>query len=157
MPILTKEVEVNVNASTVGHYESLGYKIPMRKASPSTRKRTGQDYVYDIGNTFMVKVDDLTPLSNVVVDYLCDYCLEEIMPITYANLTIGTQDINKMACRKCFPQKVKEVSLLRYGVDNYARTSEFHDKYKETMLSKYGVEHNSQLPDYREKFHKTVL
>lgn len=157
MPILTKEVEMKVHASTAKYYESLGYEVPMRKASKSTQKRTGKEYVYDIGKTFMVKVDDLPLSSNIVIDYLCDYCLEEIMPTVYANLTKGTKDVNKMACRKCFPQKIKEVSLLRYGVDNYAKTQEFHEKYKNVMISKYGVEHNSHLPDYREKFHNTCL
>ena len=157
MPILTKEVEVKVNANTVKYYKSLGYEIPMKKASKTTRKTTGKDYVYDIGKVFMVKVEDLPLSSNVVIDYLCDYCLEEVMSMRYADLTNGIKDINKMACKKCYPQKVKEVSLLKYGVDNYAKTQEFHEKYKNTMLSKYGVEHNSHLPDYRKKFHNTCL
>lgn len=157
MPIITKEVEIKVHASTAKYYESLGYKIPMKKASESTRKRHKKDYVYDIGKTFLVKVDDLHPLSNVMVDYLCDYCLEEVVSTPYAHVTNGTKDIDKLACKKCSPQKVKEVSLLRYGVDNYAKTQEFHKKYKNTMLTKYGVEHNSHMPDYREKFHNTCV
>lgn len=157
MPILTKEVKVSVHPTTVKHYESLGYKIPMRKASKTTRKRTGNDYVYDVGKTFMVKVEDLYSSSNVKIDYLCDYCLKEIMSIRYVDLTNGTKDVSKMACKKCYPQKVKEICHLRYGVDNYAKTQEFHEKYKDAMISKYGVEHNSHLPDYREKFHNTCL
>ena len=157
MPILTKEVEVKVNSRTAKYYESLGYEIPMKRASESTRKRRKKEYVYDIGKTFMVKVDDLPSSSNIIVDYLCDYCLEEVMHTVYANLTIGTQEVNKMACKKCYPQKVKEVCLLRYGVDNYAKTEEFHKKYTDAMFTKYGVEHNSQLPDYREKFHNTCV
>ena len=157
MPILTKEVEVRVSASTVKYYEALGYEIPMKKASASTRKRTGKEYVYDVGKTLMVKVEDLTPSSNVMIDYLCDYCFEEVISTPYAHLTQGTKDVNKMACKKCYPQKIKEVCLSRYGVDNYAKTPEFHEKYRNAMLSQYGVEHNSQLPDYREKFHKTCV
>lgn len=157
MPILTKEVEMKVHASTAKYYESLGYEIPMKKASETTRKRHKKDYVYDIGKIFMVKVEDLPPLSNMMVDYLCDYCLEEVVSTPYSHLTNGKKDVDKIACKKCYPQKVKEVSLLRYGVDNYAKTQEFHEKYRNTMLSKYGVEHNSHLPDYREKFHSTCL
>ena len=157
MPILTKEVEIKVNARTAEYYESLGYKIPMKKANESTRQRWKKDYVYDTSKTFIVKVDDLLKKSNAKINYLCDYCLENVVSMTYAHLTLGTKEVNKMACRKCSPQKVKEVSLLRYGVDNYSKTEEFHIKYKDIMLSKYGVEHNSHLPEYREKFHNTCI
>ena len=157
MPILTKEVEVKVSASTVKHYESLGYMIPMRKSSKTTRKRTGKEYVYDVGKTFVVKTEDLPVYSNVIVDYLCDYCLKEVMHIAYWQLASGTKDVNRIACKNCYPKKVKEVCLLRYGVDNYAKTQEFNEKYTNTMLSKYGVKHNSHLHDYKEKFHNTCI
>lgn len=157
MPILTKEVEVKVISSTVKYYESLGYEIPMRKASESTRKRNKKDYVYDIGKTFTVKIEDLQPFSNVIVDYLCDYCFDTVMSTPYATITNATKEADKIACRNCYTQKVKETCMSRYGVDNYAKTPEFHEKYTEVMLTKYGVEHNSQLPDYREKFHNTCV
>lgn len=157
MPILTKEVEVKVNARTAEYYESLGYKTPMREATKSTFKKYKKDYVYDVGKTFMVKVEDLPQKSNVKIDYLCDYCLQNVISMSYAGIAERTKGIGKLACKCCYPKKVKEVCLSRYGVDNYSKTQDFHEKYVDTMFAKYGVEHNSQLSDYREKFHNTCI
>jgi very-short-patch-repair endonuclease len=157
MPILTKEIEVKVNARTAEHYESLGYEIPMKKATESTRKKYKKDYVYDIGETFMVKVKDLPYKSNIKINYLCDYCMKNVISIPYASLEERTKGINKLACKSCYPQKVKEVCSLRYGVDSFSKTQDFHEKYTNTMFDRYGVKHNSQLSDYREKFHNTCI
>jgi very-short-patch-repair endonuclease len=104
-----------------------------------------------------VKINDLQKRSNVKIDVLCDYCCEEILTMTYDQYTQRTKEINKIACRNCYTQKVKEVCLLKYGVDSYAKTKECREKYTKTMLDRYGVKHNSQLPDYREKFHNTCI
>lgn len=157
MPILTKEVEVKINNANAKYYESLGYEIPMKKASENTRKRTKKDYVYDIGKTIIVNVNDLQKGSNVKIQYLCDYCHKEILKIRYANFTQRTKEINKMACKNCYTQKIKETSLLRYGVDSYAKTKECQEKMKSTMKSLYGVEHYSQTLEYKDKFHNTCI
>lgn len=157
MPILTKEVEIKVNGKTVDYYKSLGYEIPMKKASKSYYKKTKKEFIYDLDKTFKVKVDDLQKGSNIKIDVLCDYCHKEILSMTYDQYIQRTKEVNKIACRKCYMQKVKEVSLLRYGVDSYTKTIECREKYMSTMLAKYGVKHNSQLPDYREKFHNTCV
>lgn len=157
MPILTKEVKVKANSMTIKYYEELGYEIPMKKSSKEYYRRTGKEFCYDLGKTFIVKVDDLQKGSDVKIDVLCDYCRKEILTLTYDQYTKRTKEVNKIACRNCYIQKAKETSLMRYGVDNYAKTKECHEKMKNTMLEKYGVEHNSNLPDYKEKFHNTCI
>ena len=157
MPILTKEVEVKANSMNIKYYEELGYKIPTKKSTKEYYNRTGKEFCYDLGKTFTVKVNDLQKGSDVKVEVLCDYCHKEILTLKYDQYVRRTKDVNKIACRNCYAQKVKETSLIRYGIDNYAKTKECHEKMKNTMFEKYGVEHNSHLPDYREKFHNTCI
>ena len=83
MPILTKEVEVKVNQKTVEHYKSLGYEIPMRKASEKSYKRHKKEFVYDFGKSFMVKVEDLTKGSNVEIEAICDMCNKNKIKLNY--------------------------------------------------------------------------
>ena len=59
MGIITKEVEVKVNSNNVQYYKELGYEIPMKKASMSTYKRSGKEFVYDFSKSIIVKVKDL--------------------------------------------------------------------------------------------------
>lgn len=72
--LLTKEVEIRLNGFNVEHYKSLGYEIPMKKATKSTHKRYGKDFVYDFDKTIMVKIEDLQKGSNVRLEVLCDWC-----------------------------------------------------------------------------------
>ena len=157
MPILTKEVEVKVNSKTIKHYESLGYKIPIKKASHNVYKTTGKEYVYDFSKTFIVKIDDLQKNSDIKIDVLCDYCHKETLTMTYDQYTQRTKEINKISCRnkECYTQKVKEVSLLRYGVDNYAKTKECHEKMELTMMKLYGVKNPLQSLEIKEKSKQT--
>ena len=48
MPILTKEVEIKVNSKTVKYYKSLGYEIPMKKASKSTYKKYKKEFHFSL-------------------------------------------------------------------------------------------------------------
>ena len=157
MPILTKEVEVKISNRNAKYYESLGYEIPMKKASEITSKNYKKEYVYDVGKSIVVNVDDLSKGSHIEIDCLCDYCLEEIVSMPYCSYIDKIKEINKIACQNCYQQKTKEISILHYGVDSYMKTKEFREKYTNAMFYKYGVEHNSQLPDYKEKFHNTCI
>lgn len=44
-------------------------------------------------------------------------------------------------------KRVKETSLVRYGVDNYSKTEENKNKIKVTCLEKYGVDHYSKTDE----------
>lgn len=155
--LLTKEVEVKVNSYTVDYYKSLGYEIPMKRAAETSYKRYKKEFVYDFGKTIIVKVNDLMKQSNVKVEALCDYCNEEIIVIPYSKYNREQDRVNKIACKKCAGKKRAECNLLRYSVDNYAKTSECQEKMKNTMKSLYGVEHYSQTQEYKDKFHNTCV
>ena len=157
MPILTKEIEVKINSKNVKYYESLGYEIPKKETNERQRKRYKKDYMYDYGNTLIVDINDLQNGSSVKIDYLCDYCLENIMIMPYKQYIYQAKETGKMACKNCYAQKIKEVCLLRYGVDSYAKTKKCKEKIKQTCLEKYGVEHATQLQETQNKRIKTTL
>lgn len=136
MPILTREVEVKLWSNNIKHYHNLGYD----------GKR---------GDIITVKVEDLPDGSNVKIQYLCDYCKNEIITIVYADYKRRTNEVNKMACRNCFTKKAEETTLLRYGASSYAQTNEFHEIMKNMMNAKYGVQHYSQTQEYKEKWNNT--
>lgn len=178
--LLTKEVKTKVNSYTVEYYKSLGYEIPMKKATESTRKRYKKDFVYDFSKSIIVKIEDLQHQSSVKVDVLCDYCNKEIINLPYYNYNNEIEYVNKIACKKCkgkkqidcnilklgvsnvsqldwIQEKIKESNLSKYGVDNYAKTKECHEKMKNTVKSLYGVEHYSQTQEYKERFRNTCI
>jgi len=99
--LLTKEVEVILHASTTKHYELLGYKIP--------RVKVKNKYVVKKGTTIIIKVEDLLPLSNVMVEYECDYC-EKPKKIAYCDYTRKNNKDNKDCCIDCLGKYKSEVS-----------------------------------------------
>lgn len=136
MGIITKEVEVIPSGRSLKYYQNLGYDAKCRKP-------------------LMVKVEDLSSGSNVKIQYLCDYCKEEVITIVYADLVRRTKEVNKMACRNCFTKKMEETTFLRYGSSSYAETNEFHEAMEGIISVKYGVKHYSQTKEYKEKWHNT--
>lgn len=126
--LLTKEVKVIPSGKSIQYYRNLGYDAKYLK--PLT-----------------VKIEDLQKNSDIKIQYLCDYCCKEILNIRYADFTHRTNELNKRACKNCLPQMVKEICLLRYGVDNYAKTKECHEKMESTMEKLYGVKHALQNKD----------
>lgn len=136
MPILTKEVEVKLWGNNIKHYHNMGYE--------------GKQ-----GDIITVKVEDLSNGSNVKIQYLCDYCQKEVITIVYADYTRRTKEVNKLACRNCFPKKMGEVCFLRYGESSYAKTEECQEKIKNAMQSQYGTMHYSQTQAFKEKWHNT--
>lgn len=136
MPILTKEVEIKLWGNNIKYYHSLGYN--------------GKH-----GDIIVVKTEDLPDGSNVEIQYLCDYCKEEVVNIRYADYTRRTKEVNKISCRNCFTNKMEETTLLRYGASSYAKTEECKEKMKIATELKYGVKHYSQTKEYKDRWHKT--
>jgi len=92
MGLITKEVEVGLNAKNLQHYIDLGYKIPKY-----TNKKG--ELRYKVGTKIIVKVEDLTEGSHVVLDYACDCCDK---PLKVVNKTYILHNHNgKYYCNKC--------------------------------------------------------
>ena len=156
MGILTKEVEVKVNSCTVDYYKSLGYKIPMKKASDTYYRRTGKEYVYDTNKTIIVKTNDLPEKSNVYVEVLCDMCQKNVMSVRYADYNKIVNTTGSYVCKECSYIKKEQTNISRYG-DSYVKTEEFKEKRKKTCIDKYGVENPLQNKEIVEKVHLTNL
>ena len=151
MGIITKEVEVKVNSFTIKHYESLGYKIPLRKASKSSFYHTGKEFVYDFNNTFVVKVEDLQRRSNVKIDVACDCCGEPIHGVMYEDYCERIEMFGEYVCRNCNIDHYKDSCLKKYGVDNPAKLNEIKEKMAKTSLLRYGTMHPMQSIEIKKK------
>lgn len=154
--ILTKEVEVKVTSNNIKYYESLGYKIPMKKASETTRKRYNKDYVYDIGNTLTVNIEDLPKGSHVNIDVLCDMCHKK-NTVIYKSYNKSMEKTGSYTCKECAPQKSQQTNLERYGVASPLQLEDVKEKIKQTNLERYGVENPRQCASIREKAKETCL
>ena len=121
------------------------------------------------GETFLLRVTDLTEHSSVKVQVQCDYC-GKVFEQGYGDYLKINKNINKVACLQCSPIKLKEVCRKLYGVDNASQLDEVKqkkietcqknfgcmypmqskqvtDKSKISMKEKYGVEHNFYRPE----------
>jgi hypothetical protein len=117
--LLSKEIEMKADWSSVKRYESLGYG-KMRQ-----------------GDLFFIKVEDLKPNSLQLVDVSCDYCNVEFKR-EYREYIRNTKIQGKFSCLKCTNNKYKVTCLEKYGVDNISRVSTTHDKIRETSVERYG-------------------
>ena len=178
--ILTREVEVKVNSRTIKYYESLGYEIPMKRASESSYKKHKKEFVYDFDKTFLVKVEDLSEGSNEKIEVLCDFCKINKITVPYYQYNKAIKETGIYVCKECASKKIKHIIQEKYGVSNvaqleefkekmratnverygvpyYGQTEECREKIKNTVKNKYGTEHYSQTDDYKVKFHDTCV
>jgi len=101
--LLTKEVEVTCLSNNKKYIESLGHKWEYKKI-------------------FTIDVYKLLDGSNVPIQCLCDYCLEEgietVISKPYYKYTKShkNQPIMKDACDKCKHKKQEELCLIKNGV-----------------------------------------
>lgn len=177
--LLSKEAKVVLNSFNVAYYENLGYTIPMKKASESTRKRLNKDYVYDFKTPIIVKIEDLQNGSHSEVNVLCDYCKKNIITMKYKDYHKRKGVTNKHACVDCahlktyetnmlvynvkFPSQLDEVkkrtaatNIERYGTIAPAQNRNILMKMKMSSLAHYGVENPMQCNEVRESLAKSL-
>lgn len=154
--ILTKEIEVKVNPSNVDYYKSLGYDIPIRKASKSTWYKHKKEFVYDMGKIIIIKPEDLPSNSNIKVHVKCDVCGRE-NKILYQQYIRSVKNYGYYTCKHCNYEKSTKTIKSVYGVDHYSQTEEYKERMKNTCNLKYGKDYPSQVPEIREKMKQTCL
>lgn len=155
--LLTKEVGIKVNSYTVGYYESLGYKIPMKKATESTRKKYKKEYVYDFSTPIVIKIEDLQIGSHAKVDVLCDYCKENIITMTYKDYYKRMNVVKKHACSNCSHLKTYESNLLIYNVGYASQSEEIRKRTIETNMRRYGAITPAQNDNVLSKMKSTFI
>lgn len=150
MGLISEEVQIKLNSKDTSRLEKFGYTLPMRKATKSTKKKYGKEFVYDIGSIITIRVSDLSPCSHARVQCKCDYCGDQfnIEYVSYLDHISGM--VPKLACHKCIGYKYKEVFLLKLGVENPSQLPEIQEKKRQTNLLKRGVEFPNQSKEVLE-------
>ena len=147
MGLITEEVQVMIHPKTLKHYISLGYEIPMRKATGSTLYH--KDMVYDTGNYMTVKAKDLSKGSHIPVECSCDICGKPntiMFEVYYQN----TQKNNgKYVCLQCSQPKKIDTMIETFG--SLEAAYEHGNKVREqTFLNKYGATNAMYVPELRQ-------
>lgn len=149
--IISKSIEIPLHPKTIKYYESLGYEIPRFPSKYNKSILSTPN-----GTKIVIKIEDLPLMSNLKVEYQCDYCGEKDWK-TYCNLTISRDIIPKDCCVKCTPLKTKEVNLIKYGVKHTSELETNKQKRRETNLKIYGSEYAVQNKNVKEKMKNTFL
>jgi very-short-patch-repair endonuclease len=152
MLIKDQMVEVGLTGKRLKYYENLGYQIP-RIISPMTNK-----LVVPIGTTIMVNINDLSKGSKNNVQVKCDYC-GKTFPKSYLNYNAEHRKniIKKDCCKECWNTKLKEITLLKYNVENATQLEEVKLKRKKTVREKYDVEYVCQYDEFKLKRAETCI
>lgn len=156
MGIITKEVEINLNSNNVKHYEALGYDIPMKVSSKSSKNNNKKNYVYDFNKSIIVNVNDMLRGSRSKVLVKCDYCGKEKW-IHYRNYLDSIEKYGVYSCNKCLHYKSEKTNLEKYGTEHYSSTLECKEKIKNTCLANYGTDCPSKCEEIKEKTRNTNL
>lgn len=137
--IYGKTAKVYMNGFNMKRYKALGYNV-------------------SYGEYADIRVEDLSDFSTVNVLFKCDYCGH----VFEREWGIYIRDkkkcpVQRDACKECFPKKLEESMILRYGVKNSMNLESTKEKVKNTNLERYGVENTRQNETVKEKFKNTCL
>jgi hypothetical protein len=110
------------------------------------------------GEVAKVPVNLLDSGSHYKVKVICDYCGVEL-EVPYKRYNKSISIIEKYSCSKkdCSNNKIKDVCLKKYGVENPFQHDSFKQKIKKTIKLKYGVEHQMQSEQVKNKIKETCL
>jgi len=141
MGLLTKMVEVVLGGRNIKHFENLGYVIPKHKDVNGILRIPKRTKI-------VVKIDDLTNGSNVLVDVQCDCCEKEIKNITWQNYKRNINKNGSYYCEKCV--RLKNIkSFKEWCIDNN----------RQDILNRWDYELNNKKPsevahsDSRKKYY----
>lgn len=124
----------------------------------SIKKKYDLDSTLNTGDVANVLISKLSRGSNIKVKVQCDYC-GKILNIPYKRFNLNTKVIPKYACsnKKCSNEKIKDVCLFKYGVENPFQINSVKAKSKKTMVEKYGVDHPMKSDLIKDKIKKTCM
>ena len=139
MGLISKTVEITLNARNCKYYEDLGYKIP-RELDSKGRLRVPR------GTKILVKVEDLSKGSHVRVECKCDYCGEKLN-WEYKAYNVQVHEKGETYCQKCGNallgiKKTKE-TRLKNGKSLYFWCIENN---RQDILDRWDYELNKDTP-----------
>lgn len=138
--LLSKTVEIQWRPIYKKYYIDLGYQYTK------------------MGDTFEVKVEDLTPKSGVYITAQCDYC-NRVYTTQWNTYQKHKDNISKDACgnMSCIQAKAHESFKEKYGVDSIHKVPELAEKSKQTCLKKYGAEYSILNEEVKLKIRNTLI
>ncbi len=138
--LLSEKVKIKTGAKNFKYYKDLRYEFISMKEE------------------IEVNVEHLTSGSKALVDVSCDYC-GKILSIPYKRYIKYTKVCDKYSCSdvECSNQKIKDVCLIKYGVENPFQANFVKEKSKKTFNEKYGVDHQMYIQEVKDKIKKTCL
>lgn len=175
--ILDKEIKIKMNGKHIDRYRSLGYKC-------------------DVGETILVKIEDLPRYSKCLINSKCDFC-ENTSTLNYNIYNKSIEKNGFYRCTECGRKSAKETCISKYGVDNptkskiisnkislayknkreiekellvdkhkktvfenyggwFTNTNEYKDKIKKISLDKYGLDDYRSSDEFKNKVKKTL-
>jgi hypothetical protein len=139
--LLTKEVEIKWNSKNVKMYQSKGYTYTK------------------IGKSVNIKIEDLAPNSQALVNFNCDYCGKAYsQKWVYYNRNIKRSNtVSKDCCNDCLMEKIKESNLINYGIEWTQQTEEVKDKIKTTNIERYGETSYLKTDNFKNQLKKTMI
>ncbi len=138
--ILIKELNIKIGNLNFKYYKDLGYKFSK------------------VGDLVRIDIDHLTKGSKSIIDISCDYCGIELK-VPYKRYNRSIEVVKKYSCsnKLCSNQKIKDVCLIKYNVENPFQAQFVKDKSKETLISRYGVEHPMYSNVLKDRLKDTYL
>ena len=115
--IVDELIDIKITKRNKNYYNNLGYNT----------------------NNKIIKVHsgDIQHKSEIIIHVICDYC-GSVIEKTVAKYHRGHKNgCNKDACEKCKYLKIKEVNLLKYGVDSPMKVQSIRDKMQKSNASLY--------------------
>lgn len=103
-----------------------------------------------------MKIEDLQDGSNVKIQYLCDYCHENVITMVYADFIRRTKETKKMACSNCKYIKVKENNDIKRR-DILDKTLQEDKEDEKLLLSSTEKRHNTCVKKYGESYRKHFI
>ena len=104
MGLITKELEIELGARNIKHFENLGYPILKGKLK--------------IGSKLLVKTKDLPNGSHIKVNVECDECGEKLKPIKWLNYLRYVHEEGKYYCKKCASKLFGREKMIRTKLKN---------------------------------------
>ena len=110
------------------------------------------------GDKALIGIDDLSKGSHLFVDISCDYCGKELC-VPYKRYNLSTRIVDKYACtrKECSNQKIKDVCIIKYNVENPFKSEDVKMKIKKTLNDRYGVDHPMFMKETKDKIKETCI
>jgi len=131
-------------------------KIKIKTSKQNFKLYKSKGYIFNIGDTIEIDVNDLSKSNNRIIDVKCDICGKE-KKLRYVKYLQNINNGGYYSCSgKCAVNKNKQTCLKNIGVEYPGQSIEVKNKMKETCLEKYGCENPQQNNEIREKTKETI-